>query len=90
MFWCHMLRPRAHRSQQESTRLLGILASPSCPVRAAALQAPILSKALAHIKKHMQVRILLVPKELYSCLCTVAVICCSVVFITQTLCRRGH
>lgn len=41
---------------QESTRLLGLLAAPSCPMREAALQPPVLTKALAHIKKHMQVR----------------------------------
>lgn len=40
---------------QETTRVLGLLAAPSCPVRDLALQPPALNKALNHIRKHMQV-----------------------------------
>lgn len=44
------------RAPQESTRVLGLLAAPSCPVHALALQPPVLPKALGHIRKHMQAR----------------------------------
>jgi hypothetical protein len=50
------MRCRAAALSQESTRLLGLLASPPCPVRDAVLQPPILPKVLAHIKRLMQVR----------------------------------
>jgi hypothetical protein len=50
-----------HARSQESTRLLGLLAGPGCPVHALALQPPVLGKLLAHVKKHMQVGAWLAP-----------------------------
>ena len=45
----------SRRPAQECARALGLLAAPACPMRAAAMQAPVLGRVVSYFKKHMQV-----------------------------------